>query len=60
MDIEQLFIEKRHNPKHHDGLGDIRLTIAEQEEIVEYVKQLEENYMAIKEVIDKLESRGRR
>lgn len=32
--IKALFSRLRHNPKHHLGLGDIRLTIAQQDEII--------------------------
>jgi hypothetical protein len=38
--IIKYFETLRFNPKHHLGLGDIRLTIAQQDEIVEIVKHI--------------------
>jgi hypothetical protein len=34
------FHKLRFDPKHHLGLGDIRLTIAQQEEIIEIVNNI--------------------
>ncbi len=36
--IERYFKKMRHDQSHHLGLGDIRLTIAQQDEIVEMAK----------------------
>lgn len=51
--IGEIFSRNRHDPNHHLGLGDIRLTIAQQKEILdiinwypeEYVKLLKPNYI---------------
>ena len=38
-ELEKYFSKLRHNKKFHLGLGDVRLTIAMQEEIVEIAKR---------------------
>lgn len=38
--IRDLFDRLRHDPKHHNSLGDIRLTIAQQDEIADEVDRL--------------------
>ena len=38
-DIRECFKQLRFNKNHHLGLGDIRLTIAQQEEICELVER---------------------
>ena len=42
MNVRKLFKELRFNEKHHLGLGDIRLTHAQQMEIEDYIQELEE------------------
>ncbi len=42
MNVEKYFKELRFDPKFHLGLGDIRLTIDQQEKIVKYVKSQED------------------
>lgn len=42
MNVSQYFRELRFDTRHHLGLGDIRITMAQQEEIVSYVKKLED------------------
>jgi hypothetical protein len=37
--LEKCFEELRHNKNHHLGLGDIRLTISQQEDIVNILKK---------------------
>ena len=39
MDLEKYFMKLRFDPKHHLGLGDIRLTIGQQEEIIALVEE---------------------
>jgi hypothetical protein len=39
FNLESCFQQLRFDPNHHLGLGDIRLTLAEQEEIVERIEQ---------------------
>ncbi len=41
MDIVKYFEDLRWDQNHHMGLGDIRLTMSQQEEIIEYVTDLE-------------------
>lgn len=36
--IERLFLKLRFDPSHHLGLGDIRLTLAQQDEILELLR----------------------
>ena len=36
------FYELRHNPKAHIGLGDVRLTMGQQDEIANYIAKLED------------------
>jgi len=38
--LEKLFEEYRFSEYHHLGLGDIRLTIAQQDDIIESVKKI--------------------
>ena len=35
------FQKLRHNPKHHLGLGDVRITVAQQEAIEQRIAELE-------------------
>ena len=42
MNIEAYFAKLRLTKKHHLGLGDIRLTLAQQEDICQEVKALRE------------------
>lgn len=37
-ELEEFFMQMRLDPDHHLGLGDIRLTIAQQEELVAKLK----------------------
>lgn len=39
--IDAYFKSLRFNPSHHLGLGDIRLTVSQQEEITELIKRME-------------------
>lgn len=39
-DIEKYFQKLRHSERHHQGLGDVRLTLAQQEELVERFEDL--------------------
>lgn len=41
MNIKHLFRSYRFDPTMHLGLGDIRLTVADQEDIMYYVASLE-------------------
>lgn len=41
MNVTIFFNNLRHSKKHHLGLGDIRIPLSQQEEIVEYVQGLE-------------------
>lgn len=41
MNVKHLFRSFRFDTKMHLGLGDIRLTMADQEDIVAYVESLE-------------------
>lgn len=43
--ISAYFTELRFNDNHHLGLGDIRLTLAQQEEIIQYCKKLDEKML---------------
>lgn len=43
------FSKMRLNPKEHLGLGDIRLTIGEQDEIVKYCNALEKLAVSVEE-----------
>lgn len=40
IDIKKYFEALRNDEKHHLGLGDIRLTLAQQEEIIEAIETL--------------------
>ncbi len=40
MDIVKMFEQLRHDESHNLGLGDVRLTIAQQEEIIEENERL--------------------
>lgn len=40
IEIKEYFKKLRFDNDHHLGLGDIRLTISQQEEIIELVKKL--------------------
>jgi len=56
-DIRECFKQLRFDKNHHLGLGDIRLTIAQQEEICDLVERfyhLEELYKEIKHNIQEL------
>ena len=45
--LEDYFFALRHNKAHHLGLGDIRLTIGQQEEILENMSESDESYPGI-------------
>jgi hypothetical protein len=40
MDIKEYFRNLRFDEKHHLGLGDIRITYAQQEDIIAFVNKL--------------------
>lgn len=40
--VAKRFEQMRHDPNFHLGLGDIRLTVGDQEEIVAIITQLED------------------
>lgn len=46
--LETYFRQMRFNDKHHLGLGDIRLTVDQQDVILSYVKHLEASHTAQK------------
>ena len=51
MDIGQYFHDLRHDPDHHIGLGDIRLTIAQQDDIADEIDRLRAELDAVAEAI---------
>ena len=47
MNLSEWFHDKRHDPTTHIALGDIRLTIGDQEEALEIVVRLEARIKAL-------------
>lgn len=50
--IEECFKQLRHDPKFHLGLGDIRITMEMQEEIVKLVERQKVEF-ALQSLVDK-------
>ena len=48
MDIEKYFEELRFDKNHHLGLGDIRITIAQQEEIIAEIQRLKKRVNSLR------------
>ena len=46
--IKEFFISLRFNEKFHLGLGDIRLTLAMQEKIIDKIEKLEQEIKRLK------------
>lgn len=51
MDIENYFKKLRFDKNHHLGLGDIRLTIAQQEEIIKEFKKMKKEIKSAKKLL---------
>jgi len=52
------FQELRHDPKVHLGLGDVRLTMDQQDEISNYIAKLEDLLLGVEDFLDDLPSAG--
>jgi len=52
------FQELRHNPKAHIGLGDVRLTMGQQDEVSNYIAKLEDLLLGVADFLDGLLSAG--
>jgi len=52
------FRELRYDPKAHLGLGDVRLTMGQQDEISNYIAKLEDLLLGAADFLDGLPSAG--